>query len=146
MKVVEFIRKNVRKSGQSRFTRFCLIRSTLTFSFSYFLPLTFNFLLFIFSLLFLFSCSTTKKLTEDEVLYVGVKKMKIEAPQKVKLNSTQNSAASGPLSVKPNNPLYSPYVRSPFPVGLWVYNWNIKKEKGFKWWLYRKLAKKPVLI
>ena len=72
--------------------------------------------------------------------------MKIEAPQKVKLNSTQNSAASGPLSVKPNNPLYSPYVRSPFPIGLWVYNWNIKKEKGFKWWLYRKLAKKPVLI
>ena len=64
----------------------------------------------------------------------------------MKLNSTQNSAASGPLSVKPNNPLYSPYVRSPFPIGLWVYNWNIKKEKGFKWWLYRKLAKKPVLI
>ena len=55
--------------------------------------------------------------------------MKIEAPQKVKLNSTQNSAASGPLSVKPNNPLYSPYVRSPFPIGLWIYNWNIKKEK-----------------
>ena len=139
MKVVEFIRKYARKSDKSRFSHFCPICSTLTFSSSYFLPL-------IFFLFLLFSCSTTKKLTEDEVLYVGVKKMKIEAPQKVKLNSTQNSAASGPLSVKPNNPLYSPYVRSPFPIGLWVYNWNIKKEKGFKWWLYRKLAKKPVLI
>lgn len=105
-----------------------------------------SFLLFTFFLFFSFSCSTTRKLTEDEVLYVGVKKMKIEAPQKVKMTSTQNSAASGPLSVKPNNPLYSPYVRSPFPIGLWVYNWNIKREKGFKWWLYRKLAKKPVLI
>ena len=92
------------------------------------------------------SCSTTKKLTDDEVLYVGVKKMKIEAPHKLKLTSAQKSAASGPLSVKPNNPLYSPYIRSPFPIGLWVYNWNIKKEKGLKWWLYRKLAKKPVLI
>lgn len=100
---------------------------------------------FIF-VLFLFSCSTTKKLTDGEVLYVGVKKMQIETPHKVKMASTQKSAASGPLSVKPNNPLYSPYIRSPFPVGLWVYNWNIKKEKGFKWWLYRKLSKKPVLI
>ena len=105
-----------------------------------------DFLLFAFCLLLLGSCSTTKKLSDGEVLYVGVKKMKIEAPAKVKLNSTQKSAASGPLSVRPNNPLYSPYVRSPFPIGLWVHNWNIKKEKGFKWWLYRKLAKKPVLI
>lgn len=100
-------------------------------------------LLFFFLLV---SCSTTKKLKEGEVLYVGVKKMKIEAPAKVKLNGTQKSAVSAPLSVKPNNPLYAPYVRSPFPIGLWVYNWDIKKEKGFKWWLYRKLAKKPVLI
>ena len=96
--------------------------------------------------LFFSACSTTKKLAEGEVLYVGVKKMKIETPAKVKLNGTQKSGVTGPLSVKPNNPLYSPYVRTPFPIGLWVYNWNIKKEKGFKWWLYRKLAKKPVLI
>ncbi len=100
----------------------------------------------LFYLLFFSACSTTKKLAEGEVLYVGVKKMKIETPAKVKLNGTQKSGVTGPLSVKPNNPLYSPYIRTPFPIGLWVYNWNIKKEKGFKWWLYRKLAKKPVLI
>lgn len=100
----------------------------------------------LFYLLFFSACSTTKKLAEGEVLYVGVKIMKIETPAKVKLNGTQKSGVTGPLSVKPNNPLYSPYVRTPFPIGLWVYNWNIKKEKGFKWWLYRKLAKKPVLI
>lgn len=100
----------------------------------------------LFYLLFFSACSTTKKLAEGEVLYVGVKKMKIETPAKVKLNGMQKSGVTGPLSVKPNNSLYSPYVRTPFPIGLWVYNWNIKKEKGFKWWLYRKLAKKPVLI
>ncbi|MDE7073870.1 MAG: BamA/TamA family outer membrane protein [Odoribacter sp.] len=98
------------------------------------------------ALLALASCSTTRKLTADEVLYVGVKKMEIKASGKVKLSSTQKSAASAPLSVKPNNPLYAPYIRSPFPTGLWVYNWNIRKEKGLKWWLYRKLAKKPVLV
>lgn len=92
------------------------------------------------------SCSTTKKLGENETLYVGVKKMDIQAPKNVKLTGVQKSSASSPLSVRPNNPLYSPYLRTPLPIGLWVYNWNIKKEKGFKWWLYRKLAKKPVLI
>lgn len=92
------------------------------------------------------SCSTTKKLAEGEVLYTGVKKMKIETPRKLKLEGPEKSALKGPLSYPPNNPLFSPYVRSPFPIGLWVYNWDIKKEKGLKWWLYRKLAKKPVLI
>ncbi|MDE5639666.1 MAG: hypothetical protein K2I47_07785, partial [Odoribacter sp.] len=92
------------------------------------------------------SCSTTKKLTGDEVLYVGVKKIKIITPGKLKLTNRQKSAITTPLSYPPNNPLISPYYRTPFPVGLWVYNWNIKKEKGLKWWLYRQLAKKPVLV
>ena len=92
------------------------------------------------------SCSTTKKLGEHESLYVGVKKINVETPPDIKLNSTQNSAISSALAVKPNNPLYSNRIRSPFPIGLWVYNWNIKKEKGVKWWLYKKLAKDPVLV
>ena len=92
------------------------------------------------------SCSTTKKLTGDEVLYVGVKKMEIKTPGKFKLEGRQKSAVTAPLSYPPNNPLFSPYYRTPFPIGLWVYNWDIKKENGLKWWLYRKLAKKPVLI
>lgn len=102
-------------------------------------------LLSFFCLLF-FSCSTTKKLTDGEVLYTGVKKMKIETPPKLKLKGPEKSALTSPMSYPPNNPLFSPYVRSPFPIGLWVYNWHIKKEKGLKWWLYRKLAKEPVLI
>ncbi|HJA15671.1 MAG TPA: hypothetical protein H9796_11445, partial [Candidatus Butyricimonas faecavium] len=92
------------------------------------------------------SCSQTKRLTEGEVLYTGVKKMNIETAKGVKLEGPKSSAISGPLSFPPNNPLYAPYVRSPFPFGLWVYNWNVKKEKGLKHWLYKKLAKKPVLI
>lgn len=103
--------------------------------------------LFLAAVMLLFaSCSTTKKLTGDEVLYVGVKKMKIITPKKFKLESRQKSAITSPLSYPPNNPLISPYYRTPLPIGLWVYNWNIRKEKGLKWWLYRQLAKKPVLI
>ncbi len=95
---------------------------------------------------FLFSCSTTKKLTGNEVLYVGVKKMKIVTPPKIKLEGREKAAITGPLSYPPNNPLIAPYMRTPFPIGLWVYNWNIKREKGLKWWLYKHLAKKPVLV
>lgn len=105
-----------------------------------------NCILLSFFCLLLFSCSTTKKLTDGEVLYTGVKKMKIETPPKLKLKGPEKSALTSPMSYPPNNPLFSPYARSPFPIGLWVYNWHIKKEKGLKWWLYRKLAKEPVLI
>ena len=97
-------------------------------------------------LCFLASCSTTKKLSDGQVLYTGVKKMTIKMAEGAKLEEPQSSAITGPLSYAPNNPLYAPYVRTPFPVGLWVYNWNIKKQHGVKYWLYKQLAKKPVLI
>ena len=50
------------------------------------------------------------------------------------------------INVKPNNPLYSPYYRTPFPIGLWVYNHWDEKSKGLKGWLYKKLVARPVLI
>ncbi len=103
--------------------------------------------LFVPSLLFLLTaCSTTRKLGEGEVLYTGVKKIRVETPEKFKLEGKQGSALKQPLSVPPNNPLFAPYIRTPFPVGLWVYNWDVPKEKGLKSWLYKKLSQKPVLI
>ncbi|MDL2282900.1 BamA/TamA family outer membrane protein [Odoribacter sp. OttesenSCG-928-G04] len=92
------------------------------------------------------ACSTTKKLSEGEVLYTGVKKIEIKTPKKLKLEGNQKSAITSPLSVAPNNPLFAPYYRTFLPTGLWVYNWNIKREKGLKWWLYKNLSKEPVLI
>lgn len=94
------------------------------------------------------SCSTTKRLAEGDVLYTGVKKMEIEGANGMKIPGEVKSAIKSPLSVKPNNPLFSPYIRSPFPFGLWVYNHMNppKKDKGFKHWFYNKFAKEPVLI
>ena len=92
-------------------------------------------------------CSTTSRLGQDEVLYTGVKKIAIRPDSGVELSSTVESAIKAPLLVKPNNPLYSPYIRTPLPVGLWAYNHlYTPKEKGFKYWLYRKLSKQPVLV
>ena len=92
------------------------------------------------------ACSTTKRLAEGEQLYTGVKKMNIEPPAGMKLPAAVESEIRSSLSVKPNNPLYSPYVRTPFPIGLWVYNNFYRGDSVRQSWLYRKLAKTPVLV
>ncbi len=50
------------------------------------------------------------------------------------------------VNVAPNNSLISPYLRYPFPLGLWVYNNWSNPPHGFKHWLYEKLVAEPVLI
>lgn len=99
------------------------------------------------AVLLLAACSTTRRLGADEVLYTGVRKIRIEPDSGVTVSTAAVSAAKEPLSVAPNNPLYSPYVRTPLPIGLWAYNYlYTPREKGFKHWLYKRLAKEPVLV
>ncbi len=103
--------------------------------------------LLIGGLLLLYGCSTTKRLAEDEVLYTGVKKMEFVPDSGVKIAPAAEEDMRNILSVAPNNPLFSPYVRTPFPFGLWVWNYmEPKKDSGFKHWFYNKFAKEPVLI
>lgn len=94
------------------------------------------------------SCSTTKRLGEGEVLYTGVNHIKINPTDGEKLNSDMVSNIKDVVDVAPNNPMpfMSPYVRTPFPIGLWVYNnWN-DTAKGLEGWLYEKLVSMPVLV
>lgn len=97
------------------------------------------------ALLSVSSCSTTSRLAQDEVLYTGVKKVKYHE-EAAKIDDDVQAQIFEVINVKPNNPLYSPYYRTPFPIGLWVYNhWN-PDAKGLKGWLYKILVAKPVLI
>ena len=92
------------------------------------------------------SCSTTKRLEPGQVLYTGVKKLDVKTPESVRLDGELMSQMKTAINVKPNNPLISPYIRTPFPIGLWVYNnWN-DSARGLKGWLYKKLVRQPVLI
>ncbi|MDE6861031.1 MAG: BamA/TamA family outer membrane protein [Duncaniella sp.] len=93
------------------------------------------------------SCSTTSKLGQGEILYTGVKGVDIITPDKTKFPSGVRSSLEEAVAVKPNNALLgSSSVRSPIPLGLWVYNHWPNPPKGFKHWIYTKLAKEPVLI
>ena len=96
-------------------------------------------------LLMVSSCSTTTKLSPNDQLYTGVKHLNYHQ-DKVKLDEGVKDEIFQTINVKPNNPLYSPYYRTPFPVGLWVYNHIDSKAKGFKGFLYKHLAARPVTI
>lgn len=92
------------------------------------------------------SCSTTKRLGEGEILYTGVRKVDVKAPEGVEVPSGVVSQIKDAVNVAPNNSLISPWLRYPFPLGLWVYNNWDNPKKGFKHWLYEKLVAEPVLI
>ncbi len=92
-------------------------------------------------------CSTTRRLAPDDKLYTGVKKIEIVESESHSVPSGVLSAAKEPLTVKPNNPLFPPYVRTGLPIGLWIWNWFYTESgKGFKGWVYRRLAKEPVTV
>lgn len=92
------------------------------------------------------SCSTTRRIPDGEVLYTGVKKIDITTFEKEKSAPGLDAAVKNAVNVAPNNCLISPYLRYPFPLGLWVYNNWSNPPSGFKHWLYEKLVREPVLI
>ncbi len=98
-------------------------------------------------LLVAIGCSTTSKLEDGEILYNGMK-LNLKPTDNEKLPSEMVSDLTKAVNVRPNNPwpLLTPYVRMPFPLGLWVYNhWN-DSSKGLKRWIYNKLVEQPVLV
>lgn len=92
------------------------------------------------------ACSTTSRLGEGEVLYTGVKKLRVNAPDSIEIPDGVSDNIKSTINVKPNNSLYSPYIRHPFPLGLWLYNHWPEDSKGIKGWIYRKFVEQPVLI
>ena len=92
------------------------------------------------------SCSTTSKLGENDVLYTGVKHLKYHEEEGVKVDEGVKTDIFTAINVRPNNPLYSPYYRTPFPIGLMLYNHIDEDATGFKGWLYKHFAAKPVLV
>lgn len=91
-------------------------------------------------------CSTTSRLPADEILYTGVKKTVITSPDSVRLPSSVDDAVKEAVNVKPNNCLFSPSVRWPIPLGLWVWNHWKEPKGGIGKWLYEKMVAEPVLI
>ena len=94
------------------------------------------------------SCSMTRRLTEGQTLYRGVKKFDINPAEGEKLPDEMVSDMKSAINVAPNGPMpfMSPYMTQPFPIGLWIYNQYNDSTKGLKGWIYRKFSRQPVLI
>ena len=93
------------------------------------------------------ACSTTKHLPEGEILYTGIKEIKIDNEDKSPIGASTMEEVTAAISMAPNNSfLGSASRRIPFPMGLWIYNGFKRYDNGFGNWVFRKLAAEPVFI
>ena len=101
------------------------------------------------------SCSTTRNLPKDEVLYTGIKKINVyDEPNKKNADKAEVQEAAyalnqveSALSYPPNNALLgSSSIRIPFPFGLWMYNSFVNKKGKFNKWIFNRFASDPVFI
>lgn len=99
------------------------------------------------ALLLLASCSITRNLPEDEVLYRGIKEIQVENRDNTAHGETAYAEAEAALACKPNNSFFgSSSMKFPFPFGLWVYNDFVNARKKVGKWIFDKFAAKPVYI
>lgn len=92
------------------------------------------------------ACSTTGRIPADEMLYTGLKGIRYDDADSVKLPDELKSEIRSAVNVAPNNYWKLVGWRYPFPLGLWVYNNWPNPPKGFKHWIYEKLVEEPVLV
>lgn len=96
----------------------------------------------------LLACSTTSNLPEDEYLYDGIKKVTIEGDKSAEFNAEAITEMKAALAYAPNNSFMgSSYYRFPLPIGLWVHNSLVNKDRnGFENWVYNSFGRTPVTI
>lgn len=92
------------------------------------------------------SCSTTRRIPDEEILYTGVKGITIAPSDSMKVPAAMASSIKSAVDVAPNNYWKLVGWRYPFPLGLWVYNNWPNPKSGFRHWLYEKLVEEPVLV
>lgn len=93
------------------------------------------------------SCSTTSAIPEGEQLYTGMKGTKYENYDRNEHFTSVQEELNVVLATKPNAALFgSPSLRSPFPVGLWIWNAFSPDTSAFSRWMVRVFGSKPVLM
>jgi outer membrane protein assembly factor BamA len=89
------------------------------------------------------ACSNTRFLADDQLLYTGKNEVFVGDSGKIK-NRLVRQITESATFYKPNNSIGG--KRLLVPVGLWIYNYRKPAENKKPGWLYRTLAKEPVLV
>lgn len=104
-----------------------------------------NSLYFILLVLVFASCSTTARLAEDETLYTGIQSVNVDGKTGSDAESNALLEMEGVLDYAPNNSFFgSSYIRTPLPIGLWIYNSMASDSiSGIKKWFFKAFSATP---
>lgn len=102
-----------------------------------------SFIIAVIFALFMASCSNTRFLTDDKILYIG-NEIELQGEKKDKEIKKAKEIASEVTFKEPNNSLMG--KRFLPPVGLWYYNYRKPEEGKRGGFLYRTLKKDPILV
>jgi outer membrane translocation and assembly module TamA len=95
----------------------------------------------------LLSCSVTRSLPQGESLYTGIKDIEVSGNDGSRHAARALEETEAALAYPPNNALFgSSSIRTPLPVGLWIYNALVDKKGKTRRWLFDTFASKPVLL
>lgn len=93
------------------------------------------------------ACSTTSGLPSGEVLYTGIDKISIEHEDKSEHAIVAKEELFATLECPPNGSFMgSSSLKSPLPIGLWVYNAFVNEQEGLGKWLFNTFGSTPVVI
>jgi len=93
------------------------------------------------------ACSTTSRIPDGDQLFIGLTDIDYQKYEKGTHFDETQAEIEAALATEPNGALFgSSYYRTPFPYGLWIWNWTEGAENGFKKWLNKSFGKAPVLM
>ena len=112
-----------------------------------------NSIIYLLATALLTSCSLTKGIPDDELLFTGLKKI-VYSDEKNYDNeayddhlTTTKEEVEAALATEPNGSLFgSSYYTVPWSWHLWVYNKYSGKESAFAKWMTKSFGKAPVLM
>ena len=96
--------------------------------------------------LLLSACSSTKSIPEGDQLFTGVRHINYTVEKKDAHFFSTKEEVDVALATAPNGALFGSGIRSPFPVGLWVWNEFTGKTDGFSRWMLKSFGTNPVLM
>lgn len=99
------------------------------------------------TLLAIVACSTTSAIPEGEQLYTGMLPTQYTNYEKNAHATAVKEELDLVLATKPNGSLFdSPSLKTPFPIGLWLWNAFSADSAGVGRWLARTFGSSPVLM
>ena len=107
-----------------------------------------NYIVGLLMMALLTACSTTSGLQEDEVLYTGIKKIRVEDKKNTYAESVALTEVEAALAYAPNSSFMgSSSMRFPISIGLWVYNKYVNNRKnGFSKWMFDTFSTTPITM